>query len=184
MTHFTTLRPCPPSDVSALQAKTALLFAGLISAKLQARLIGMYPWDPSLQMGNGIFTFIFCNQRSPLHAPRPSKKKGWVNSTAHSSRAENVTPTSLGSPAPSCPHPEGNLFGTRLTLSLCSVWFCLVWDHRKQDFKCSRWVISAVPRTSVPYALDAGNSWLSVRRLQPHRIRHLHGHHKFHVAKY
>lgn len=43
MTHFTTLRPCPPSDVSALQAKTALLFAGLISAKLQARLIGMYP---------------------------------------------------------------------------------------------------------------------------------------------
>ena len=44
MTHFTTLRPCAlPSNVSALQAKAALLFAGLISAKLQARLIRMYP---------------------------------------------------------------------------------------------------------------------------------------------
>ena len=93
-----------------------------------------------------------------------------------------MTPTSLGSPAPSCPHPEGNFFGTRLTLSLCSPRFCLVRDHRKQDFKCPRWVISAVPRTSIPYVLDAGDSWLSVRGLQPHRIRHLHGHHKFHVA--
>ena len=55
MTHFTTLRPCPPSDVSALQAKTALLFAGLISAKLQARLVRMYP-PFQIQQPRAIYT--------------------------------------------------------------------------------------------------------------------------------
>ena len=172
MAHFATLRPdALPQMFQLLRLKQHCCLQDWLAPSFRLDSSGCIHEIQSYKWAM-VFSLLYFVTRGLPYTLQDPQKRGRVNSTVHASRAEKVTPASLGFPILSPPRREP--LWTRLTLSLCSVpfgWSGITGNRTS----------NAHPGWS-PLCPGCGGLLALCPWAQPHRIRHLHRHLRLHVA--